>query len=210
MEYGCKVTVNDKKLFQELQQQYCAVPDSGKCPCFHVGDEFLFYRNDERDDYWHAGAGTLVKSGAPDEGCLQSPGPCTAERKACPSAPRHEMPSAAILYCTSGRQFRRNCSESARQFQNWNRGLYVPVRICSAGCKSSRGVGFRSAGVPELTCFEMDAFLYHSGGHPFSSPDALLSQHIYSSKNSMIVLKRTERSGISNDSRRDYRETEGG
>lgn len=63
MEYGCKVTVNDKKLFPELQQQYCAVPDSGKCPCFNVGD-----------DYWHAGAGTLVKSGAPDEGYLQSPG----------------------------------------------------------------------------------------------------------------------------------------
>ncbi|MDD5886700.1 MAG: TIGR04076 family protein [Oscillospiraceae bacterium] len=74
MEHGCKVTVNDKKLFPELQQQYCAVPDSGKCPCFNVGDEFLFYRNDERDDYWHASAGTLVKSGAPDEGCLQSPG----------------------------------------------------------------------------------------------------------------------------------------
>lgn len=63
MEYGCKVTVIDKKLFPELQKQYCAVPDSGKCPCFNVGD-----------DYWHAGAGTLVKSGAPDEGCLQSPG----------------------------------------------------------------------------------------------------------------------------------------
>ena len=24
--------------------------------------------------YWHVGAGTLVKSGEPDEGCLQSPG----------------------------------------------------------------------------------------------------------------------------------------
>ena len=34
----------------------------------------MFYRNDERDDYWHMGAGTLVKSGDPDEGCLQSPG----------------------------------------------------------------------------------------------------------------------------------------
>ena len=50
------------------------MPNSGKCPCYHVGDEFLFYRNDERDDFWHMGAGTLVKSGAPDEGCLQSPG----------------------------------------------------------------------------------------------------------------------------------------
>ena len=58
MEYRCKVTVIDKKLFPELQAQYCAVPDSGKCPCYHVGDEFLFYRNDERDDYWHCGEGS--------------------------------------------------------------------------------------------------------------------------------------------------------
>ena len=74
MEYRCKVTVIDKKLYPELQAEYCAVPDSGKCPCYNVGDEFLFYRNDERDDYWHCGAGTLVKAGVPDEGCLQSPG----------------------------------------------------------------------------------------------------------------------------------------
>ena len=74
MEHRCKVTVIDKKLYPELQAEYCAVPDSGKCPCYNVGDEFLFYRNDERDDYWHCGAGTLVKAGEPDEGCLQSPG----------------------------------------------------------------------------------------------------------------------------------------
>ena len=74
MMHKVKVTVLDKKLFPELQQQYCAVPDSGKCPCFNVGDEFMFYRNDERDDYWHMGEGTLVRSGRPDDGCLQSPG----------------------------------------------------------------------------------------------------------------------------------------
>ena len=51
MEHRVKVTVLDKKLFPELQAQYCAVPDSGKCPCYHIGDEFLFYRNDERDDF---------------------------------------------------------------------------------------------------------------------------------------------------------------
>lgn len=55
MEYRCKVTVLDKKLFPELQVQYCAVPNSGKCPCYNVGDEFIFYRNDEKDDYWHCG-----------------------------------------------------------------------------------------------------------------------------------------------------------
>ena len=67
MQYKVKVTVLDKKLYPELQQEYCAIPDSGKCPCYNVGDEFLFYRNDERDDFWHMGAGTLVKSGKPDE-----------------------------------------------------------------------------------------------------------------------------------------------
>ena len=30
MEHRVKVTVLDKKLFPELQAQYCAVPDSGK------------------------------------------------------------------------------------------------------------------------------------------------------------------------------------
>ena len=74
MEYGVKVTVLDKKIYPELQAQYCAVPDSGKCPCFNVGDEFMFYRNDERDDFWHMGPGTLIKSGEPDEGTLLSPG----------------------------------------------------------------------------------------------------------------------------------------
>ena len=68
MEHRVKVTVLDKKLFPELQAQYCAVPDSGKCPCYHVGDEFLFYRNDERDDFWHMGLSALVKAeGNPDE-----------------------------------------------------------------------------------------------------------------------------------------------
>jgi uncharacterized repeat protein (TIGR04076 family) len=74
MEHRVKVTVLDKKLFPELQAQYCAVPDSGKCPCYNVGDEFMFYRNDERDDYWHMGAGTLIQRGQPDDGVLRSPG----------------------------------------------------------------------------------------------------------------------------------------
>ncbi len=74
MEYKVKVTVLDKKLYPELQQEYCAVPNSGKCPCFYVGDEFIFSRNDEKDDFWHCGEGTLVKSGKPDNDCLQSPG----------------------------------------------------------------------------------------------------------------------------------------
>ena len=30
----------------------------------------MFYRNDERDDYWHMGAGTLIKSGQPGDGVI--------------------------------------------------------------------------------------------------------------------------------------------
>ena len=62
MKHKVKVTVIDKKLYPELQQQYCADSDSGSCPCYNVGDEFVFYRNDERDDFWHMGLNTLTKT----------------------------------------------------------------------------------------------------------------------------------------------------
>ena len=105
MEHRCRVTVIDKKLYPELQKQYCAVPDSGKCPCYNVGDEFLFCRNDERDDYWHCGAGTLIKSGTPDEGCLQSPGTahCGSE-----SVGRHQP---LYLHGPSGRKHHARMDE---------------------------------------------------------------------------------------------------
>ena len=68
MKYKVKVTVLDTKLYPEYQQQYCANPCSGKCPVYNKGDEFVFYRDDERDDYWHCGLNTLVKTdGNPDE-----------------------------------------------------------------------------------------------------------------------------------------------
>ena len=62
MKHKVKVTVLDKKLYPELQQQYCADPASGACPCYNVGDVFVFYRDDERDDFWHMGLNTLVKT----------------------------------------------------------------------------------------------------------------------------------------------------
>ena len=62
MKHKVKVTVLDKKLYPELQQQYCADPVSGACPCYNAGDEFVFYRDDKRDDFWHMGLNTLVKT----------------------------------------------------------------------------------------------------------------------------------------------------
>ena len=64
MRHSVKVTVLDKKCFPELQREYCADPHAGPCPCYNAGDEFLFRRDDERDDFWHMGLNTLVKTAA--------------------------------------------------------------------------------------------------------------------------------------------------
>lgn len=53
MQYKCKITVLETKVFPELQEQYLADPKSGPCPCFKAGDTFLLERNGERDDFWH-------------------------------------------------------------------------------------------------------------------------------------------------------------
>ena len=39
-------------------------PKSGACPCYNVGDEFIFCRDDENDHFWHGGLNTLVKTDA--------------------------------------------------------------------------------------------------------------------------------------------------
>lgn len=62
MLHKVKVTVIDKKCFVDLQEQYCHDPKSGPCPCFQVGDEFIFERYGQKDDYWHLGLDTLVKT----------------------------------------------------------------------------------------------------------------------------------------------------
>ncbi len=68
MKHKVKVTVIDKKLYPELQQQYCKEPNSGMCPCYNVGDEFVFEREDGKDDFGHIGLNTLTKTDYnPDE-----------------------------------------------------------------------------------------------------------------------------------------------
>lgn len=62
MKHKVKVTILDKKLYPELQQQYCADPKSGACPCYHVGDEYIFERTEENDSFWRMGLDTLVTS----------------------------------------------------------------------------------------------------------------------------------------------------
>lgn len=62
MKHKVKVIVLDKKLYPELQKEYCKDPNAGECACYNVGDEFIFCRDDERDDFWHMGINTLVKT----------------------------------------------------------------------------------------------------------------------------------------------------
>ena len=64
MKHTVKLTVIDKKLYPELQRQYCADPNAGACPCYNVGDEFIFERDGDRDDFWHMGLNTLIKTSA--------------------------------------------------------------------------------------------------------------------------------------------------
>lgn len=54
-------------MYPELQQQYCADPNVVLCPCYNVGDEFVFCRDDERYDFLHMGLNTLTgTAGDPD------------------------------------------------------------------------------------------------------------------------------------------------
>lgn len=62
MQHKVKLTVIDKKLYPELQARYCADPDSGPCPCYNIGDEFIFERYAEADDFWHMGLNTLKQT----------------------------------------------------------------------------------------------------------------------------------------------------
>ena len=61
MKHKVKVTVIDKKLYPDLQKQYCANPESGACPCYNIGDEFIFERDGDKDDFWHMGLNSLKR-----------------------------------------------------------------------------------------------------------------------------------------------------
>lgn len=62
MQYKVKLTVIDKKVYPELQKEYCSDPDVGECPCYNIGDEFIFERYKQADDFWHMGLNTLKQT----------------------------------------------------------------------------------------------------------------------------------------------------
>ncbi len=57
MQYKCKVRVLEKKCFVNLQQRYLEDPESGPCPFYQEGDEFVFERYGGEDTFWTMGKG---------------------------------------------------------------------------------------------------------------------------------------------------------
>ena len=68
MQHKVRLTVIDKKVYPELQAAYCADPNAGPCPCYHVGDTFLFARYGAADDFWHGGLRTLCQTAQTADG----------------------------------------------------------------------------------------------------------------------------------------------
>ena len=57
MQYKCKITVIDKKVFDDLQEKYLEDPKSGACPFYEVGAEYIFERYGDEDTFWTQGKG---------------------------------------------------------------------------------------------------------------------------------------------------------
>lgn len=57
MQYKCKMTVIDKKIFEDLQEKFLADPKSGACPFYEIGAEYLFERYGDEDTFWTQGKG---------------------------------------------------------------------------------------------------------------------------------------------------------
>lgn len=126
MEHRVKVTVIDKKLFPELQKQCLEVPESGKCPCYCAGGEFIFERHEKRDDYWHCRPGTRVKDGTPDEGCLESPGTMHCR-------------SEGVPFCEKARDANSYCICTGLQggsiMHGWTRDDRAMIACCNDGAR---------------------------------------------------------------------------
>lgn len=57
MQYKCKITVIDKKVFPDLQEKFLKDPKSSACPFYEVGTEYIFERYGDEDTFWTQGKG---------------------------------------------------------------------------------------------------------------------------------------------------------
>lgn len=114
--------------------------------------EFLFYRDDERDDYWHCGAGTLVKAGEPDEGCLQSPGTAHCGSEGVPFCSEAWDAISRYIY---------TALQGGAIMHGWTKDDRVMIACCNDG---TRPVIFK---IQRIDCEESDRE-YHSRFGPHS------------------------------------------
>ena len=121
MQHKVKVTVIDKKLYPELQARYCADPEAGACPCYNVGDEFLFERYGSADDFWHMGLNTLRQTSLPTES--------RADIAGGPALPHcSEAWDAIARYIYTGLQ-------GGSIMRNWMNDERVMITCCSDGTR---------------------------------------------------------------------------
>ena len=55
------MTVIDKKVFGDLQEKYLANPNSGACPFYEIGAEYVFERYGDEDTFWTARQGRTLR-----------------------------------------------------------------------------------------------------------------------------------------------------
>lgn len=102
MKHQVKMTVIDKKLFPELQERYCADKQAGACPCYNVGDEFLFERGGDNDHFWQGGLDTLTRTDADPDTVAGGPKRPTVRRHGTPSRATSTRACRAARSCGDG------------------------------------------------------------------------------------------------------------
>ena len=121
MQHKVKVTVIDKKLYPELQARYCADPEAGACPCYNVGDEFVFERYGNADDFWHMGLNTLRQTSlSPESRASIAGGPALPHCS--------EAWDAIARYIYTGLQ-------GGSIMRNWMNDERVMITCCSDGTR---------------------------------------------------------------------------
>lgn len=121
MQHKVKVTVIDKKLYPELQARYCADPEAGACPCYNVGDEFVFERYGNADDFWHMGLNTLCQTSlSPESRASIAGGPALPHCS--------EAWDAIARYIYTGLQ-------GGSIMRNWMNDERVMITCCSDGTR---------------------------------------------------------------------------
>lgn len=120
MQHKVKVTVIDKKLYPELQREYCMDPASGACPVYNVGDEYVFSRYSSKDDFWHIGLDTLSFCADPDG---------VAGGKKFPHCSEAWDAIARYIYRTSGRQHHARLDEGPEADDRLLFGRHAPSHI---------------------------------------------------------------------------------